>query len=593
MIDNGCEQSEITLNMAEGDQLNILLHVMSKIKNWVEHSSVTSCHDGSAKKFTPLRLTVRGCAGAGKSFFIKCLVNTVMKMFSNARVIEVAGPTGASAYNVGGETLHRKWRINPHKPGASLGEKSKDALITNHKRTLVVVIDERSLLTCDVLGAAERNTASTVHGGTHDDEDWGGVPIVILVGDDYQLPPPTNREKGAFDLMDVKTSLSQQQFGVASSGAATMIALAKQCMELTTTKRQNSDQTEFKEVLTHIRTGDTTPGDADFLLKRHMSNFSNDEINTIKKSGVIMHLFATKAPRDEHNYRCLSNISSSTNPVALLKAQWTTRKAKCQDHFTDPPPNATLISRGAMVKISGRNFEPAWGLYNNAVGVVDEIMFSSGKDPNNGDLPEYVAVHFEHYCGPVWDKNNPKTVPIPMVTTRCDKKCCSVKFCPLALSFGMTLHTFQGQSAGPVAPGQPKNAVDKVIVEPGNRAFEGNNPGTLYMAASRATTAGSGELLDSALFFTGTNMGTHRVLNLKHQKIPGRAGEKRLYRKVALREKWVKHLDRNTDNQPLQEDEASTIKAWCKEFRMNLKDLDEALARRTWRHNMKSGVANY
>ena len=32
-------------------------------------------------------------------------------------------------------------------------------------------------------------------------------------------------------------------------------------MEMTT-KRQNSDQTEFKEVLTHIQTGDTTPENA-------------------------------------------------------------------------------------------------------------------------------------------------------------------------------------------------------------------------------------------------------------------------------------------------------------------------------------------
>ena len=67
------------------------------------------------------------------------------------------------------------------------------------------------------------------------------------------------------------------------------------------------------------------------------------------------------------------------------------------------------------------------------------------------------------------------------------------------------------------------------------------------MAASGATTAGSERLLDSALFFAGTNMGAHRVLDLKHQKLPGKAGGKQLlYKKVALRERWVKHLDKNT-----------------------------------------------
>ena len=73
-------------------------------------------------------------------------------MFEGERVVEVAGPTGASAYNVGGETLHRKWRINPHKPNEELGKKAAETLKRTMKRTLVIVIDERSMLTCDLLG---------------------------------------------------------------------------------------------------------------------------------------------------------------------------------------------------------------------------------------------------------------------------------------------------------------------------------------------------------------------------------------------------------------------------------------------------------
>ena len=42
-----------------------------------------------------------------------------------------------------------------------------------------------------MVGAAEKNAACTAHGGSHDEEDWGGIPIVIWIGDDYQLPPPT------------------------------------------------------------------------------------------------------------------------------------------------------------------------------------------------------------------------------------------------------------------------------------------------------------------------------------------------------------------------------------------------------------------
>ena len=122
-------------------------------------------------------------------------------------------------------------------------------------------------------------------------------------------------------------------------------------------------------------------------------------------------------------------------------------------------------------------------MFNNAIGTVEETVFKPGKDPNNGDQPSYAAVRFEGYSGPAWDELEPKTVPIPMVTRRCNKGCCEVTHAAptLSLSCGVTAHTFQGQSAGPVDEGQPKNAVDCVVFYPGNNKFEGNNPGLLYL----------------------------------------------------------------------------------------------------------------
>ena len=254
-----------------------------------------------------------------------------------------------------------------------------------------------------------------------------------------------------------------------------------------------------------------------------------------------MHLFATKAPRDEFNFRRLSQDATSNNPAALIKAEWKScRRLKSQSmakHYDNPPQNASVLCRGATVKITGKNFEPDWGLYNNGVGVVQEIVFPPGKDPNNGDQPAYIAVRFEMCCGPVWDASDPKVVPIPMATRRCNMGCCTVKYCPLELSYGMTAHTFQGQSAGPVSEGQPKNAVDRIIFDPGNKIFEGNNPGILYMGASRATTVGTEEEA-SALYFSGQNMNKFRVINLKLQRDGVTP-----YKKVRLRDLWVKRFD--------------------------------------------------
>ena len=238
------------------------------------------------------------------------------------------------------------------------------------------------------------------------------MPIVILVGDDYQLPPPTNKEKGAFDTMDAKSSFSQHRLGVAASGSQLLTSMSNLCMELTSIKRQNADQQTFKGVLERLRVGEALSEDADFLLSLHLSNFKNSDVEKILSEGVSMHLFATKAPRNEFNFSRLADVSSSNNPVALVKAQWTAQKkigkSTIMSHFKSPPATAALLSRGAIVRIVDRNFEPMWGLYNNAIGKVVEIVFKPGNDPNNGDLPLYVAARFEHYTGPVWDIQDPK-----------------------------------------------------------------------------------------------------------------------------------------------------------------------------------------
>ena len=515
-------------------------------------------------------MTVRGAAGSGKSFFIKALANTVREMFGDQNAVHISAPTGAAAHNVGGETIHRKFQVNPHRPENDIGKEAKARLKETKRRTVVEIIDERSMLTCKVVGAAERHTAEAAHGGSHANEDWGGIPVVVFVGDDYQLPPPTNVEKGAFDLMDSKTSFSQQKLGDASFGSQLLMNMSEKGVELRSVKRQNGTQSKFKEVLQNLRTGDPTHDDASFLMKLHLANLTQAETEEMEKDKVVMHMFATKAPRDEYNVRKLSENASDRNPAALVKASWkTSRRANLQSiaqHFDNPPDAATLMCRGSVVRIAGKIFEPDFGLFNNAIGTVEEIVFKPGKDPNNGDQPSYVAVRFEGYSGPAWDESEPKIVPIPMVTRRCNKGCCEVTYCPLSLSYGVTAHTFQGQSTGPVDEGQPKNAVDCVVFYPGNNKFEGNNPGLLYMGTSRATTSGTGRL-DSALYFSGQDMNTYRVTQ----------------ESATERQKWIERLDKNTIRPSWDNKEKEELITWAKTFRMSTNNLEDILSMKEWR----------
>ena len=144
----------------------------------------------------------------------------------------------------------------------------------------------------------------------------------------------------------------------------------------------------------------------------HLSNFSSKEVQRILNDNTVMHLFATKNPRNDHNHKCLNDISSSNNPVARIKAHWTSTTGKATptiiQHFKNPPSTSTLLCRGAMVRIVDKNFEPKWGLYNNAIGTILDIVFDDGHDPNNGDLPLYIVTEFKHYVGPIWYQDNPK-----------------------------------------------------------------------------------------------------------------------------------------------------------------------------------------
>ena len=254
----------LNTDMTKEDQMLIALLVLQNLKSWVE--AATTDDRVVAQAYKPLRITVKGSAGSGKSFLIKAIANTVRTIFADQDVVQISAPTGAAAYNVGGETIHRKFAINPHNPNKELNNSAIERLKKIKRRVLVEIIDERSMMTCPVVGAAERNAASTTHGGSHDDEDWGGIPIVIWFGDDYQLPPPTNTEKGAFDLMSSKTSYSQQKLSNAAFGAQVIWDMSKVCVELRTTKRQNVNQQPFKETLERLRVGEANEDDADFLM---------------------------------------------------------------------------------------------------------------------------------------------------------------------------------------------------------------------------------------------------------------------------------------------------------------------------------------
>ena len=133
------------------------------------------------------------------------------------------------------------------------------------------------------------------------------------------------------------------------------------------------------------------------------------------------------------------------------------------------------------------NLKADWGLYNGAVGTVVDIVYKDGRRPTDdpAPLPEVVLVRFPGYRGPSYINEDPTVVPIVPVSrsTECTCRCKRLQV-PLRLAWGTTIHKCQGMTVG------AGEAFRYVVVHPGDHGFEARNPGALFVALSRAKSAG-------------------------------------------------------------------------------------------------------
>ena len=387
------------------DQLSVVLIILDKILEWIQ------CEDLTA--FKPLRLTINGPAGTGKTVVINTVVSIIRNLFKENEVVRVCAPTGIAAFNAGGETLHHllknKAGMDTYTP-CSMSEDKRTFLAKKLRNLLCLIIDERSLLDSTQLGISEQMISETIFNGQMSEFSWGNLPVLVLVGDDYQLPGISD---GAFDCLTSKHGNKIKNRGrVILQECASFVATLK------TSKRVQEKQADDKKLLSKLRVAsDLNNKEIERLLGLHISSIKAKHGPKVVEDieNKSMYLFFRNNKRILKNIEMLVCHSSKENPVAICK---TISKGKhngkaIKSHFgKSDMPSSALLSLGCKVALENRNFCPVWGLHNGANGIVDEIVFDKNKSPNNGDLPLYVVVNFPHYIGPVWDIKNP-TVCFP------------------------------------------------------------------------------------------------------------------------------------------------------------------------------------
>ena len=260
------------------DQKKVLCAILESVRSFVRcDKPATTSYENRM-----LRLTVSGVAGSGKSTLTNTLVSTVRKMFGYNSSALVFGPTGTSAFNAGGETTHRGWGLPKKYQSTNVSADKMKKLHKKFSRTVVIVIDERSMIEACNLGAMESYLRQSLQGGFHQQQPWGGMPIVALVGDDYQLP---SVNPGAFycfaDYVPKGLNNSAATSHFTELGLQEFKKIGEKTVFLENSKRTNKDQNEFLQIQKELRCEGDDVGLCESSMSRlmslHVNNFDEKD----------------------------------------------------------------------------------------------------------------------------------------------------------------------------------------------------------------------------------------------------------------------------------------------------------------------------
>ncbi len=360
-------------------------------------------NDGKAFVF------ITGRAGTGKS--------TLLKYFTdqNNEKIPILAPTGVAALNVGGETIHRFFKIPPAVDMATARMEAENRRKPEiYRKIRTMIIDEISMVRADLFDAMDLFLQVI----RKDKRPFGGVRI-IGIGDLYQLPPVvTTWDRGEFDQRYRTpyffSSLAYKNLQVMDEIDYT---------ELSKIFRQK-DQ-EFIELLNAIRNREIS----DEQLKKLNHRIIKGEL---PEDAIV--LSPTNAVADGINQKKIAQLKSDT--VFFEGAVEGTFKEK------DTPTDIHLgLKVGARVMCVANDLK---GRYvNGSLGWVTDIAVKEGEEPSVTIQLDDVAkpVKMEAYT---WNIHRSKYDKRTQELTQ--EEIGSFKQIPLRLAWAVTIHKSQGKT---------------------------------------------------------------------------------------------------------------------------------------------------
>ena len=376
---------------------------------------------------THSNILILGQAGTGKSTFVQFL-----KTASSKRIV-CACPTAVSALNIGGQTIHSLFQIQPRDfiMPELLKLKAKPRNILN--ATDVLVIDEISMVAPDLLDAID----ILARMARHNNEPFGGIQIVAI-GDMFQLPPVITRDSEQY----YEQAYEHKNAYFFDSNVYKRADFIK--YDFDTVYRQSD--TDLLKHLVQLRNNDKSA--IDFF------NACKIEDENARKNAVIITPFRAVAERI--NAARLSQINApEVEYVGVLDGNFNANDV--------PAPMNLKLKQGALVMFVKNGDK--W--HNGSVGIVEhlgakEIIVQLLDDDKN----DIVVVKPEK-----WEKIEYSRDENDRIV---ENEIGSYKQFPLMLGYAMTIHKAQGKT------------LSKVIIDISRGAFA---HGQTYVALSRTRNA--------------------------------------------------------------------------------------------------------
>ena len=381
-------------------------------------------------------MCVPGSAGTGKSR----LIDAITCYFTDTQrkdKLRKLGPTAVSASLIGGHTIHSFLAyIRSSKRQKKAAKPGSGTIESDWKHVEYLIIDEISMVGLRLI--AQLNELLTLGKRTPPEVPFGGINVILL-GDYIQYMPVldkplyANLERSASTRLPTETDV---QYGVGRSLVLQINTVIK------LTQQMRTEDQKYLALLNHLRLGESTSPDFDYLCTRIIG--PRKAVQSLKEKpwcDAPILVFRNQLRTEINNRAAVDKAKEIGVPLIVVVAHDKIRSKSAQDdviyeRLLHLPDNKTELLPGLLPFVPNMpvlltdNIACELGLSNGTQGIFRELVYDDQEEssalavksdvfPSNTVYirkPLYALVEISSsQLGNCLDGLPPKIIPIPLI----------------------------------------------------------------------------------------------------------------------------------------------------------------------------------